>query len=489
MKTLNRKLPIATALLALSYMPSSFATTFDCPVDSTWLTNPSFPTEVATSGPNGSSTFCDFYQFSTQAYLYLMSPVNASSSKRNFQDNRQFPLLEHHADGSPANSCDNSVTANTLKTGLDKNLLTGQAGGGSSIYDTSGNVAYYDVRFNRDLCSLTGSAVELKKQNRINFPSGTVELKFAWKELSNAQTLNSSYVLDTRKVNGVTKTFGLLGMHIAVATKNHPEFVWATYEHKLNSPNCDAQGPQDNKNWTFADKSCTSQLPSVANSINSCNFNNPTVKNGPATSAPTNICRVYPYGTATGDNNASVNLANIVSHNGHVETLLSGSSVSNSMKLLKNYFNVGAIWLSDITKSSGGIGVPNERGSLRLANSVAETDYQHVDLNASFSSNCFGCHNYNGTSETRSNNITSQALSHIFQDILAGQGKSVDVNAISPIANNAHAKKICGGDPNGTTSSTKLGTCKSSASFLKWNGNWTNINQTSGSVCGCSPVN
>ncbi len=125
--------------------------------------------------------------------------------------------------------------------------------------------------------------------------------------------------------------------------------------------------------------------------------------------------------------------------------------------------------------------MPNERGSLRLANTVAETDFQHANLNNDFSSNCFGCHNYLGTGQPISNNITSASLSHIFVDIAVGQGKKVDITASSTIANNSAAKNICDGDG----SSSNKGTCKSAESYLKWDGNWTNINPSAGSVCGC----
>lgn len=154
------------------------------------------------------------------------------------------------------------------------------------------------------------------------------------------------------------------------------------------------------------------------------------------------------------------------------------------MKVLTNYFNLGAIWVSDIAQSSGGVGVPNERGSLRLANSVAETDYQDVNLNSQFASNCFGCHNYQGTAEAQKNNITTQALSHTFKDIKIGQGQHIDVTASSYIASNEQAAGICGVTGK---SDKEQGTCKGTASFLKWNGNWTNVNTSAGSVCGCGP--
>ena len=73
------------------------------------------------------------------------------------------------------------------------------------------------------------------------------------------------------------------------------------------------------------------------------------------------------------------------------------------MAVFKHYKNVGALWVSDITQPSndpvtGAALVSNQRGSLRLANTVMETDFQNGFSGGAapvaYSSNCFGCHNY-----------------------------------------------------------------------------------------------
>ncbi len=461
------------------------ATTSACPVDPKWLSNPSLPTEVKKSGSDGSSNFCDFYQFSTQTFLYLMS--QSSNGLRNFQVQANYPVLEFNSDGTPANSCDNTIKGPVLRTSLLKagagtSVTTGQAGGGATIYAQDGNVVYYDVRFNKALCGLTGSAVDLQKQNIKNFPAGTMELKFGWKVLSDAEIASNTFVTQKQNINGKNVTLGLAGMHMVTATKDHPEFIWTTYEHLKNTPNCDAPSAQNTTAWTFASASCTTTLPGSADPANACKFNQPLKKQTSPTGVPTNICRVHPYGTASGDPKAAENLTDVTKQNSELLSLLSQPSTPAAMKVLANYFTVGALWVSDISQSSGGVGVPNERGSLRLANSVAETDYQHVNLNNNFASNCFGCHNYAGTAQSVSNNITTQALSHIFKDIKIGQGENIDVTSPVTIGSTSLAKNICAGD--GTKDNP--GVCKKTASYLKWNGNWTNANASAGSVCGCT---
>ncbi len=471
-----------------AYASSVSAAASACPVDPKWLKNPSLPTEVNKSGSDGSSDFCDFYQFSTQTFLYLMS--QGPNGQRNFMNQALYPVLEFKEDGRPANSCDSSITGPTLRTALTKagtgtSVTTGQAGGGATIYAQDGNVVYYDVRFSKELCKLTGSAVELQKKNIINFPAGTMELKFGWKVLSDAEIASNTFVTQQQSIAGKNLTLGLAGMHMVTATKDHPEFIWTTYEHVKNTPDCTPANAQDGNAWTFASASCTANLPDSADPskgkiATDCNFNDPLKKQTSPTGIPTNICRVHPYGTASGDPKAAENLTDVTTQNAELLSLLTQADTAATMKVLANYFTVGALWVSDINQSSGGIGVPNERGSLRLANSVAETDYQHVNLNSTFASNCFGCHNYAGKGQQVSNNITTQALSHIFKDIKIGQGENIDVTSTTRIGSNSAAATIC----QGTTE--KLGVCPKTASYLKWNGNWTNANSSAGSVCGCT---
>jgi hypothetical protein len=152
------------------------------------------------------------------------------------------------------------------------------------------------------------------------------------------------------------------------------------------------------------------------------------------------------------------------------------SYLTGRFAILQNYFNLGALWVSDPTHSST---IGNQRGSLRLANSVMETDFQDVDLTANFISNCFGCHNYTGTSTPASGkNTTSGSLSHIFDDIVAGSKQCVDVQASQVINGHAQAQSQC---PT---------TCTGSSKYLTWNGQWTNQDAKTGqqlpmTVCGC----
>lgn len=485
MNTLIKSLSIGSLFLLAAFglsAPASAATS-TCVANPAWLTSPSIPKEVKKSGSDGTSNFCDFYQFSWQAYLYLMTPSSSGSSTRNFQVLANYPLLEFDAtSGNPVNSCDETVTGATIRTALDKtSVSTGQAGGGATIFAQDRNVIYYDIRFDKETCNTTGSAVVMKRLGVVNFPGGTTELKFAWKVLSASEISSGTFVTQSQVIGAQNVMLGLVGVHIVIATPDHPEFVWATFERKVNSPNCSSATPSTG--WMFASESCTAGLPGTADPSNSCQFNIAKPQPGVTTGNPTNICRVYPDGTADGDLKADENRADIDALNAEVGKLLAGSSVP-AMKLLTNYFNVGALWVSDITQNSydtqapGPSKIPNQRGSLRLANTVAETTFQHVDITAGFVSNCFGCHQYLGTADTVNNNVTSLNLSHIFADILAGQGKSIDVQA-GPIWSNAQAPSVCAGPK---------GVCQNKEKFLRWIGSWTTTVPGIMSVCGCGPA-
>src|SRR5688572_22206874 len=269
-----------------------------CAADPTWFTAPSMPTEVKQSGGPGDSTFCDFYQFSWQTFAYLMAQSKADPKIRNFEDTKQYYELEVNADGSPANSCDDKHDSHTFfirnskpQEGSTEFIIPeriGQAGGGATIYDQNGNVVYYDVRFSKNMCDVN----DIKQQN--NFPGGTTELKTAWKVLSKGDDASKFITVDAQigSEKGTTK-LGMIGFHVAVATPDHPEFVWATFEHDINSPDCTA--PSTATGWSFASQACTADLQSKDPlGIVQCRFNNPSAQKV-VTGTPTEICREYPY--------------------------------------------------------------------------------------------------------------------------------------------------------------------------------------------------
>ena len=441
-------------------IPAS-AQNYTCVADPAWVTNPNPPEEI----PEGENAqICQFYQFSWQWFLQLMSPADGGNQLRNFEVAARYPILEIDGNGNPVDSCDESAPQQQMFVRLTKSTdtdqafvlpkRTGQAGGGDTIYDQNSNVVFFNIRFSKNLCEI--GAV----QSDPNFPPGTMELKSAWRIISDEEKTRYYWIeADIEDVSDPV-LLGLIGFHLVRSTALHPEFIWATFEHKDNSPDCTNPRPTPANDWSFASAACASN-PS------SCIFNKAS-PNTSLTGTPTEICRVYPYGTAPGDNQAETNLTAITDLNDQLvgpTGFITQLPVTSPLSVFQNYFIVGALWENLVNEPSSV--VSNQRGSIRLANTVAETTFQHVDPTAQFVSNCFGCHNY----EVESRNTTPAAgLSHIFDDIIKGVCTTpTDVEA-GPIMSNVAAQTQCS-----TTCATKGG----------WNGEWTTTVPGVMSVCGC----
>lgn len=384
-----------------------------CGANAQWVNNPqSGPSEI----PGGGTNLCQFHQFSWQWFLALMNTPTSDSTVRNFQNQQNFPQLEIDTNSCASTSVKTRLFVRTTKDDDQTNDFImperiGQAGGGATIYDQNGNVVFYEVRFSRNLCSVDANTKML--------PAGTIETKISYRVITDAEAPN--YVTIKANVIGdpQEETLGMVGFHLAISTETHPEFIWATFEHRQNVPECQAPAVAGQK-WSFTSAQCAGQLP---NSVNAqqCNFNMASPGTVISGGTPTQICRVYHTGSKPGDNQYATNVADIDTLNAQVFALLSPLT-QGPLSVLKNYHLVGALWENDINQPSSVLS--NQRGSIQLANTTMETTHQQVNAqgkpvpytgtsNLQPAMNCFGCHAY-----TPGNNVT---LSHIFDDIKAQQ--------------------------------------------------------------------
>src|SRR5690606_35460032 len=144
-----------------------------CEANPGWVTNPRPPDEVPGAGEN----FCDFYQFSWQWFLYLMSPSAENPELRNFQVASDYPVLQVDQDSCEHPSNQPTFFVRTVKSDDEGSEFVlperiDQAGSGATIYDQNQNVVFYSVAFGRSLCDAPDSG---------NLPADTTELKIAWK--------------------------------------------------------------------------------------------------------------------------------------------------------------------------------------------------------------------------------------------------------------------------------------------------------------------
>ena len=416
--------PLSILLLAagLCWAPAAAGQTYKCPASSTWVTNPSLPTEI----PNGGGDFCDFYQFAWQTFLYLVSPSGDANGDRNFEVWENFPTLQ----ASGVDSCATKPagpqlfvrTLKAVKAGEDFIIPSriSQAGDDATIYDQNGNVVYYDVRFSRNLCTAPTSG---------NLPTGTTELKSSWRILP-AGTTGTYFTMQAviESLSAEPLNLGLIGFHLFKTTAQHPEGVWMTWEHAGNDPDCLAPQPTPAGGWSFTSAECAQCLATSKDgplSCSSCMFND-AVKNPSLTGPPTEICRVYRDGSGPADNKAAENVSDVDSLNRQLVGaggILSSLPASDPMAVWSNYFNVGGLWVSNPADPATS---DNQRGSLQLSNTTMETTFQG-DFKSTGSSfvrtgavNCFGCHHYTEPGQTR-----TSGLSHIIDAIAAGESPSL----------------------------------------------------------------
>lgn len=418
---------------------NTVATAFPpCPADSQWINNPqSGPSEVAL-GVN--AQLCQFYQFSWQWFLAMMNTPSGSPT-RNYQNQQQYPQWQ-----LTGNSCDETnpnpkptffVRARKDDDNKDDFILperVGQAGGGNIIYDQKGGVVLYEVRFSRNECTLAET-----NPTAANFPAGTIELKISYRLITPDEAPN--YVTVNADINGDGKDdlLGMVGFHFVMSTPDHPEFIWATFEHKQNAPECQLPPAPNAPAWSFTSAQCAAELPNPVN----CKFNpNPTPAPSPTPTpaggmptptpfpltggTPTQICRVYHDGSRPGDHGYDNNVFDIDTLNTQMTSMLTPLS-AGPLAVLQNYQMIGALW---VNQPLGTPGTPapspnssdlvNQRGSIQLANSTMETTFQSQPYTGPGTlppaTNCFACHGYNPS-------VGNVVQSHIFDDIVAAKKK------------------------------------------------------------------
>lgn len=378
-----------------------------CMPDPDWLTTPSLPIEIAEE-----ESFCDFYKFSLQSFVYFMSK-NEDPTKWNFEDTKKFPVYNY---ASPGSSCKKDLP--TLSTSIN------QAYNNDVIYDQNSNVVFYSVHFTQELCDAPEKG---------DLPTGTIELKMAWKVLAASE--KDRYVSITKDLvvtsaDGKPQTLknvtlGLAGIHIIQSTAKHPEMMWGSYEHVDNNPLC--KPSTGYKPYSFISSSCWKSLADGHTTDPSCKFNQAenltTLKD-----QPSQICRVFADGSDQ-DNILYYEDSKGVKYNPNKydqntdainqlnEAILKSSYFDNT-PALKNYLIVGGLWVSDIKQPSSEI--DNQRGSLEMSNTLMETAIQGGDIPAGEPMlNCFACHGYipGKTAEVIGTGEFPTKLSHLFSNL------------------------------------------------------------------------
>lgn len=458
-----------------------------CAASLDWINNPTLPQEVASGQSN-----CNFHQFMWQSLFYLIQPTTnthvTTTSVREFETwmpsygifvGENEPLTAW-GDVATPDYCDlptGEVPTSEVPANYVFSDLTLQAGSHHPLIAKDLNDVFYNLSVNepayqfitgcdlyKEQCGITLAPDLLNptstpivdipvKYPQLAFPEQSIELKTSWKVLTRTEQDSNHFYTTNGSVKSPKQdcqtnvVLGLVGMHIVSKTPTHPEFIWATFEHRNNAPDCanpTANAPLGG-DWTFYDQNCTGD----------CTTNEYTP--GKATQ----VCRMHPWGDPTigtfpnglGCDSTpppgyicdtdvqkyiiKPNTANLMAINESVASMTASLPQDNINKLWGNYELVGNLW------TRNGILPPDlqsQLGSLSDANTTMETYVQNGVSDISNPTSCFSCHNLDGKTLTSSSDQASEpvqlppaGLSHIFNLIKANTTGCNDGTALPSI--------------------------------------------------------
>lgn len=384
---------------------------YSCLADPNWITTPHQPNEI-----NETETFCDFYQFSWQWFLAQTTLAISFPGERVFETQRVYSKTFGENQCAQIKEGRQNALSVLAPRFLKPEDFEDTQADGKALYDQNGNILYYNIWYSPTNCNATDQG----------FQDGTMEIKVAWKVLDH---LDPNYFsIETVDPNTNAPIYiGMVGFHMAIFTKKHPEMIWVTWEHKNNAPLCD--GSSQVSEYNFASKNASSCL-FENKSVEQCaeyNFNSANVNTDPPIkSIPNQVCRMFENGNQHGQSiNGNDNAENIkvikelndqlVGEKGFL-TLL---PPDHSMKVWANYEMVGGLWTQNGADSGNApidtaksVGDPNslQRGSLELTNMTMETFEQGSKSSVP---NCFSCHHYKSESPL--------TVSHIQKDLMPSQ--------------------------------------------------------------------
>ncbi len=406
------------------------------------VANPYNMLDVGYEPPTGviapaKSTVCDVHTFAWNQFIYM---TQESADPNN--GNQVTPLFLHMA-----------PWYNVLTTGRVPGAYPGgptdlrtafldqsQAGTDGHLLDVKGNTVRYDIRFDPTMYgSITGLQVYTEKlyagyckpdpktgtcANNVKMwlaPAGfneqpgpgSIEVKTAWRDFGKPGACpQAEYYCNGR--------FGLVGLHYVNKTSTHGEWIWASFEHVSNDPDC-APGGDENiaplsplkTDWAFFDPKTAgasvlkSKTCNVTNNPPQCNAN-PSGNN--KTWVKVNVCRTDMIaGGGASAANCAVNPAK-PNNTGNV-ACLNASLMPQRSGVWKNYKMIGAVWvaggmsdnqdfrINGFQTQVPGIPFATPSGFTHLADTTMETwlqmgstGYDKFGTNAT-QAGCFLCHN------------------------------------------------------------------------------------------------
>jgi len=407
---------------------------------------------------------CDFYKWGAQMFLWLTSPegdglVLDGSSIFTLTTGRPHQLL--------ANDTGANYAMAIRAEKVEDVVSFGQAGSRGVLLSQQGSLVYYGMHVNNVYAYFRSGQKNkegpygeiLSEMKDFPFNGGmisfvedyaaanysailkdtialTMELKTSWVDYDTVpSSLKGTFVtidvvvpnyrrggdrwtIDKQKPT-VGKTLALVGMHVVGTVENHPEFVWATFEHVANAPDSGySYTGKDGRTKEHEYNSSVEFLFMETNGVEDGANQECAYVDGAAIVSsgdcqggivPSNTVRIHPWGSKANDDSKAVaeNNTLLLSINHSVRSKLPADDVR------RHYVQVGSIWTNAEKGSTAPI--PNQgefneselRGSLSLSNATMETYTQESD------ENCFSCHSLD---KDASNSFGRFKLSHIFSE-------------------------------------------------------------------------
>jgi hypothetical protein len=403
------------------------------------------------------TTNCIFHQWSWQKFLWVTKP---EGSLPLFLDQSQIIQVT-----SAMALVDQQAGASVVLTDIE------QAGFADGILKT--NPAYnpetnkeYTVHYSIHTSDIMLKAAntfkaglasgKLPADNFKTFPVGSLELKVSWVDV-NAIPSNkrANYFTTTGAViNSDGKTYtnttvALLGMHVVGVVENHPEFIWATFEHNDIAPNYDWVANQAN---TTTEKLLFSEGSTTG-------IDGITYIKGKGPKLADKAFDLFQYGVPRDSKGILKTTSQSEPANFNHIKEINKSVASNLKDVWVNYFYNGSIWLDTdemtpqqqaelIVKlaknntTGSAVKGASARGSLNNANVTMETFTQTFqndisEINVANLANCFSCHS--GTSF--SGNNSPIYISHIFDSYIQTENNKKTEEEID-VMKNAQQEKM-----------------------------------------------
>jgi len=389
---------LAAAFIAATAAPAISQT---CSASPSWVENPILPESL------DESNHCNFAIFSWQSFLALMQPSGGPDGQLVFESYMSSDALFVTEGEQPAAWGKSPWPLTLGKINL-------QAGSDQPLFSQSTELVQYDISVNKPMYNYIsknllyqakcfnagGGKVLMPPTTDPSTGASSIVLKTSWLPMSSCDP--EQYHCTTTLLEGRKQTVGLVGIHIVQKLAKHQEWIWSSFEHVNNAPDCAkvTSPPPGYRHWAFFGQGSSIAGEACVN----CNDFNRT---------PPNVCREQPLLSlkckASGQLKAGEDpdSNNVVCLNESVPALLPPSSV------WKNYMLVGTLWFKPgMTTPNPTVPTQIEVGNLNLSNTTMETFKQGL--------NCFSCHTPQfRNAELGENNNAQADFSHIFTRIQA----------------------------------------------------------------------